>query len=59
MVASLNDARQNVAHLWLVVDKLEQGFAARSLLADTQYVFGGWVQSNNQEIPVEQNYTRA
>jgi len=55
VIACFDDATEDVAQLGFIVDKLQQGFALRTLNADTKNVFGGRVQADDQQTLIEKN----
>lgn len=55
MVTARGNARQDIAHLGLVVDQLQQRLTVRALLADTKDVFGGRVQRNDQKMFIKKD----
>jgi len=48
MIARCYNATQDVAHFGFIVDKSQQRFALRALLAGAQNVFGSRIQSNDE-----------
>jgi hypothetical protein len=58
MIARCGDARKDVTHLWLVIDKLQQRLPARAALADTKNVLCGRIQSGNQQVFVKKDNSR-
>lgn len=58
VIAGCSDARKDVTHLWFVVNKLQQRLSACASFADTEYVFCGGIQADNQQVFVEQNNAR-
>lgn len=59
VIAGPANAAENIAQLRLVVEKPQQGMAACALRADSENVFGGRVQRDDQQITVDQNDARA
>ncbi len=59
MIAGCCDTPQDIAHLRLVVDELQQRLAASPLLADAQDVLRRRIQRDDQEAVVEQDDARA
>ncbi len=43
VIAGCNNPRQDISHLRLIVDQLQQRFTVRAVLADAENVFGGGV----------------
>ena len=54
MIARRFNARQDILHLRLIVNELQQRLSVGSFLANAKYVFGGRVQSNDQQMLVKQ-----
>jgi len=58
MSVGSNNSRQDIPHLGFVVDQLQKRFTLCTTLANSEYVFGGRVQADNQQVFVEKNYAR-
>jgi hypothetical protein len=55
VVAGRDNTAEDVAHLRLIIDQLEQGMAPCPLLADAEYVLGGGIQRDDEQVFVEQD----
>ena len=55
VIAGYQHATQHVAHLRLIIDKLQQRFAVCALLTDAEDILGGRVQANDQQVVVQQD----
>jgi len=59
MIAGDADPAQDVAQLRVVVEELQQGFAARTPLADTEDVLRSGIEAEDEQVPVQQDYAGA
>jgi hypothetical protein len=55
MVSALHDPAENVAQLRLVIDQLQQGCATCTSRADSEDIFGGWIQAQDQQAGIQQD----
>jgi hypothetical protein len=54
MIAGRHDTTENVAHFRFVVDETQQGLPDCALLADPEYIFGGRIQADDQQMLIQQ-----
>ena len=55
VITGSHDATEDVAHLRLIVNELQQGFTLRSSLTDTEDVLRGRVHADDQQVLVQQH----
>jgi hypothetical protein len=55
VVAGDSNAVEQLAHFGVVVDEPQQRLAARTFAADTENVFCGRIQINNEQVFVQQD----
>ena len=55
MIARCADPAQDVAQLGIIIEQSQQGFTARTTLADAENVFRGGVQAQDEQVPVQQD----
>jgi hypothetical protein len=58
VIARRLNARQDIPHLGLIVNELQQRLSAGAFLADAQYVFGSRIQGRYEQVLVKQYDTR-
>ena len=59
MIARRDDSAQYVPQFRIVIDETQQRLALSACLADSEDVFGGRIQADDQEVLVEQDNARA
>lgn len=55
VIAGFNHPAQDIAQLRLIIDEAQQGLARSTLCADTEDIFRGRIQTDDQEARVEKN----
>jgi hypothetical protein len=56
--AGRNDARDDVFELPVVVEELQQGLAASTMPADAEQILAGGIDTDDQQVPIENDRTR-
>jgi hypothetical protein len=56
MIAARDNATQDIAQLWFIIDQPQQRIALGALHADAKNVFCGRIEVDDQEAAVEKNY---